>query len=119
MLTIFARAGTHMQTLTETVTAAEARKLILAGEALDGLQVEERLDLSKCKELTELPPGLKVVSLNLSDCTRLVRLPQGLRVRHLNLRGCTGLRALPEGLSCYHLDLQGTHLRSLPAGLRV
>src|SRR5262245_41876893 len=88
-----------MPVLSEWVTAAEAREMILAGEAPADLRVQGRLDLS--------------------NQTRLTQLPSGLRVSTLDLSGCNHLTELPEGLSCYHLDLRGSGIRSLPPDLRV
>jgi hypothetical protein len=108
------------------VTGDEARKLILAGKAPEGLQVRGRLDLTntgavdlprglRCYHLDlrgsgvrALPEGLQVeYKLDLQDCRGLEALPAGLKVGSLVLRGCTALRALPEGLDVYFLDLQG------------
>jgi hypothetical protein len=108
------------------MTSDEARKLILAGEAPDGLHVRSRLDLTnsgaielprglRCYHLElrgsgirALPEGLEVeYKLDLQDCRSLEELPKGLKVGSLVLRGCTALRALPEGLDVYFLDLQG------------
>ena len=79
------------------MTGVEARNLILAGEAPDGLQVRGRLDLTN---------------------TGTIDLPCGLRCYHLELRG-SGIRALPEGLEVeYKLDLQDCRgLEELPEGL--
>jgi hypothetical protein len=142
------------------VTGAEARELILNGEAPDGLRVRGRLELSNtetvelprrlcCYHLVlrgsgirTLPDGLQVeYKLDLQDCRNLEDLPEGLKVGSLVLRGCTALRSLPEGLDVCFLDLQGcarlegwprrarihigrlnaggcARLRALPAGLR-
>lgn len=84
-----------------------------------GLAVRS-LDLSGCVNLRSLPPGLQVTRLNLSGCQSLTRLPSGLRCYELDLRETT-LETLPADLSVeYKLDLSGnTHLRELPAGLKV
>ena len=121
------------------VTGGEARKLILAGEAPEGLQVRGRLDLTntgaidlprglRCYHLElrgsgirALPEGLEVeYKLDLQDCRSLEELPAGLKVGSLVLRGCTALRALPEGLDVYFLDLQGcTRLVGWPQQARI
>jgi hypothetical protein len=127
-------------TLTERcVTGAEARELILAGEAPEGLQVHGRLDLAdtgaidlprglRCYHLElrgsgirALPEGLEVeYKLDLQDCRDLEELPAGLKVGSLVLRGCTALRSLPEGLDVYFLDLQGcTRLAGWPRRARI
>ncbi len=102
------------------IKAEEAKRLILAGKAPDGLHVDGALHLD-CRERRELrlPANLKVRTLNLSGNAGLKELPLGLHVRHLILQGCTGLTHLPRGLHCYELDLRGTALTSLPADLRV
>jgi hypothetical protein len=115
-----------MITAGRCVTGDEARKLILAGEAPEGLRVRGRLDLTntgaidlprglRCYHLElrgsgvrAFPEGLEVeYKLDLQDCRSLEELPEGLKVGSLVLRGCTALRALPEGLDVYFLDLQG------------
>jgi hypothetical protein len=149
-----------MMTAERCVSGDEARKLILAGEAPEGLRVRGRLDLTNTAAVN-LPPGLRCYhldlrgsrvrtlpegleveyKLDLQDCRELVELPEGLKVGSLVLRGCTALRALPEGLDVYFLDVQGctriegwprraqirigrlnasgcARLTSLPAGLR-
>jgi hypothetical protein len=122
-----------------SVTGAEARKLILAGEAPEGLQVRGRLDLTntgaidlprglRCYHLElrgsgirALPEGLQVeYKLDLQDCRALEELPEGLKVGSLVLRGCTALRTLPEGLDIYFLDLQGcARLEGWPRRARI
>jgi hypothetical protein len=107
------------------------------------LQVEFRLDLSRCTELISLPDGLKVGSLILRDCTALDSLPEGLNVCFLDISGCIGLRRWPRRGSVQvgrlsargcmqltllpdwmtriaQLDLAGCdNLTELPAGLQV
>ncbi len=123
-----------MMTVARSVTGDEARKLLLAGKAPEGLHVRGRLDLTgagaidlprglRCYHLDLrgsrvriLPEGLEVeYKLDLQDCRSLEELPEGLKVGSLVLRGCTALRALPEGLDVYFLDLQGcTRLEGWP-----
>ncbi len=115
-----------MITAEPCMTSQEARELILAGEAPEGLHVRGRLDLTNTTEI-ELPRGLRCYhlvlrgsgiralpedldveyKLDLQDCRNLEELPEGLTVGSLVLRGCTALRALPEGLDVCFLDLQG------------
>jgi hypothetical protein len=123
-----------MMTAERCVTGGEARELILAGEAPEGLYVPGRLDLTKTGAI-DLPRGLRCYhlelrgsgiralpesleveyKLDLQDCRSLEELPEGLKVGSLVLRGCTALRALPEGLDVYFLDLQGcTRLEGWP-----
>jgi hypothetical protein len=109
----------------------------------EDLQVEYKLDLEDCKELTALPTGLKVGSLVLRGCTALTALPEGLdvyfldlqgctrlerwprratiRIGRLNASGCTRLTTLPQGLrNLAQLDVSHcTNLRALPEGLQV
>lgn len=60
------------------MTSAEARRLILAGEAPPGLSVRGSLDLYGCTSLTALPEGLSVGgSLYLTDCTALRNVVRG------------------------------------------
>lgn len=121
------------------VSSAEARELILAGEAPKGLQVRGRLDLTnteaidlprglRCYHLDlrgsgirTLPAGLRVeYKLDLQDCRRLEELPKGLKVGSLVLRGCSALRTLPEGLDVYFLDIQGcARLEGWPRRTRI
>jgi hypothetical protein len=115
-----------MITAGQCVTGQEARTVILAGGAPEGLKVRGRLDLTG-KGAIELPRGLRCYHLDLAGsgiralpedleveykldltaCRNLEELPEGLKVGSLVLRGCTALRALPEGLDVYFLDLQG------------
>ncbi len=110
----------------------------------EGLEVEYKLNLQDCRNLEELPQGLKVGSLaaprlhgplrslpegldvyflDLQGCARLVGWPRRARIRigRLNASGCTRLTGLPEGLrSLAQLDVSNCpNLRELPAGLEV
>lgn len=72
------------------------------------LSVAYRLDLSDCRELTDLPSSLRVGldglprgaptsgSLILRNCTSLEFLPDELDVSHLDIRGCTKLIGWPK-----------------------
>jgi hypothetical protein len=84
------------------------------------LQVEYRLDLQDCTELTALPAGLKVGTLVLRGCAALTALPQGLDVQFLDLQGCRRLAAWPEGATVRigSLNLSGcSQLTALPRTL--
>jgi hypothetical protein len=74
--------------------------LSLAGQPLTGLppslQIEYKLNLTDCDQLTALPRGLRVSTLNLTNCRRLTTLPEGLEANFLQLDGCTELRAWPQ-----------------------
>jgi hypothetical protein len=83
---------------TNTISAQEAKKLILAGDAPRGLHVNGHLDLS----------GKGVETL-----------PDDLSVTRLTLNGNNALRTLPSGLSCYELEMQRTQIANIPANLRV
>jgi hypothetical protein len=61
-----------------------------------GLNVEYKLDLTDCDQLTDLPPGLKVSMLVLTNCTRLTRLPERLDASFLQLDGCTAVKEWPD-----------------------
>ena len=53
-------------------TPTKAKKMILAGNAPDNLQVSGGLNLSGCTSLAALPDNLQVSGwLNLSGCTSL------------------------------------------------
>lgn len=65
------------------------------------------LNLSGTK-VRSLPSDLAVISiLRLADCEELTELPTGLTVGTLDLRGCRSLAALPEGLDVWFLDMTG------------
>ena len=98
--------------------------LSLSGQSIDtlpsDLQVEFKLDLTNCSELTALPRNLKVSSLVLTNCTRLTELPPGLQVNFLQLDGCTALREWPETAQVLHgwVRARGcSELRQLPSRL--
>jgi hypothetical protein len=126
---------------TETLTAKEARALILKGKAWTGMRVEgvlsfhndvkelqlpsgleaEVLDLTGCPSANEaLPNGLRCYELNLSQ-TSIRSLPDDLSVDSiLNLSGCEELIELPKGLKVGTLILRGcSALETLPEGLDV
>ena len=87
----------------------------------EGLEVEYKLDLQDCRNLEELPDGLKVGSLVLRGCTALRALPDGLDVYFLDLQGCTRLQGWPRRahIRIGRLNVSGcTCLTGLPAGLR-
>jgi len=73
--------------------------------------VKGDLNLTGCKNLKELPEGLKVYSiLYLNDCTSLEKLPNNLYAKFwLDLSGCTSLTELPPDLKVggHNLILRG------------
>jgi len=76
----------------------------------------ESLDLSGSQSLRKLPEGITVKNrLNVSDCDHLTELPAHLHCHELEARN-TPLTRLLEGLQVdYRLDLSGcTQLRELP-----
>ncbi|MDB6066899.1 MAG: hypothetical protein JWR26_3107 [Pedosphaera sp.] len=77
--------------------------LSLTGQPLTALpsdlEVEYKLDLTDCVELTELPRNLKVSTLILTNCKKLASLPEGLQVNFLQLDGCISLRTWPDSAS--------------------
>lgn len=127
--------------------ALECFELTLAKSSVDtllsGVKIAHRLDLTGCKQLTNLPAGLKTGTLSLKDCTGLTALPEDLNVHFLDLDGCRALETWPESAvvslgrvtarNCVSLrrlpaslgpisslDLSGcTQVDSLPEGLRV
>lgn len=120
------------------LNAAEARQLLLAGEARGPLKFRGRLDLSGQRNL-RLPAGLCGDTLDLSD-TMLTELPENLQVGELiarnlplqsvpaslrvrfrlTLDGCARLQTLPGGLNVGSLNLQDClSLEALPEGLDV
>src|SRR5260221_710751 len=104
-----------------TISAKEAIKLILNGEALSGLHVSGHLDFSKVPfARTSLPENLTAGRITLNGCRSLESLPRGLRCYELSLQEC-GIRELPDDLQVeYRLDLSRCHnLETLPKGLRV
>jgi hypothetical protein len=85
-----------------------------------GLQVSQRIDAQSCRRLEHLLP-LTVERLNLSGCTLLQNLPQGLNVRQLELSGCTRLKELPASVasSVAHLDVSDcTAMTALPGNFK-
>jgi hypothetical protein len=136
--------------------AAEAQELLLRNQGWPGMRITgalrfpedmtalqlppglhtELLDLSSCRELEELPAGLRCFELNLSGtkvrtlpadlavesilrlagCEELAELPVGLTVGSLDLRGCRSLAVLPEKLDVWFLDMTGCwNFRTWPA----
>src|SRR5688572_14245091 len=83
--------------------ADTARKLICAGQAPAGLQVSGKLSFADNRDLSDLPPGLSVGTLDLTNCTRLRALPPDLRVRRLILGGTWNPQHLLGGVRCYEL----------------
>jgi hypothetical protein len=97
-----------MDSLSSFISAAQARELILSGNAPVALNVRDLdkaihgtvLNLSNQVDLNALPEGLTVWGdLNLSGCTSLDELPRGLVIKtSLRLNNCTGLQKLPDDL---------------------
>jgi len=88
------------QPVTELPRRLACYSLSLAGQPIEtlppDLEVEFKLDLTDCHQLTTLPPNLKVSTLVLTNCTHLITLPEGLEVHFLQLDGCTTLREWPD-----------------------
>ncbi len=79
------------------VPADRARKLILEHRAYEGMRVLGHLDLSRQRDLYELPEHLTCESLDISDCVNLTTLPAGLHVTYwIEVAGC-GITGLPSG----------------------
>jgi hypothetical protein len=100
------RTGVLQLGLAETKKAVklpeglQCYSLSLAGQPLaslpPGLQVEFKLDLTGCEQITKLPQSFSVSTLVLTNCVRLTALPECLDVNFLQLDGCTALRGWPE-----------------------
>ncbi len=105
--------------LSQPISAAAAKTLILNGKAPAGLRVSGHLSLRGSPKLTALPADLTVTALDVSECRALTALPPGLQAQRITARGCAALTALPAGLHCYALDLSATAVQSLPADLAV
>ena len=110
--------------LTRLPASLHCYDLDLSGSGLRelpaGIRVDNRLDLSDCRQLERLPDQLQPGSLVLRNCTALQQLPEGLDVSFLDISGCTGLRDWPAtgNISVGRLDASGcTRLRSLPRWL--
>lgn len=115
---LFATASTT-KAESSPLSAQEAKKLILKGDAPRNLQVRGHLNLANCRDLMKLPNGLSATSIDLSGCINLRKLPQDLTVGRLNLNGCSSLRSLPDGLRCFELSAANTRLSTLPATLQI
>jgi hypothetical protein len=83
----------------------------------EDIQVEFKINLANCPNLTRLPINLKVGVLMLRDCTALPHLPEGLDVNYLDISGCTALRRWPTtgSLRFGELKMSGTRLRDMPS----
>lgn len=122
-----------------TLSAAEARKLIMKGNVSGPLNFRGKLDLSGEKSLNHLPEYLSGDTLDISDTSiaelpehlqvgeliarnlPLERVPASLRVQfRLTLDSCARLQHLPAGLTVGALNLQDCpSLERLPEGLDV
>ena len=86
----------------------------------EDLAVEFKIDLSNCRELRELPRGLRVPVLVLRGCTRLMGLPEDMEVDYLDIQDCTALTEWPESarVSIGSVNARNCpQLRSIPASL--
>lgn len=97
----------------------QIESMILNGRAPRGLRVHGHLSFAGNRTLTQLPPDLRVDSLDLSGCVNLTSLPEGLRATRLDCTGCHGLSRLPNGLHCYELTLRETSIAELPPDIQV
>ncbi len=109
-----------MMVTTPSVSAQEARGLILSGAAPRNLVVHDDLDLSGEQRLTALPAGLHVKSLRLNNCYMLESLPRGLQCYEL-VAQAVPLTSLPDDIEVsYRIDLSNCQrLERLPDGLKV
>jgi hypothetical protein len=106
--------------LSNTFTAETAKKLILEGNAPDGMTVTGNLNLSNQKRLRRLPENLTCANLEISGCENLLELPRGLRCQYLSAQN-SRLKSLPADLQVkFRLDLSNSEaLEALPEGLSV
>jgi hypothetical protein len=103
----------------ETVSALEARKLLLAGRGWENMRVSGALDFAN-SNLDWLPDGLHCASLNLSNCIQLQQLPERLETRFLDISGCREILELPESTTISSvLEMAGSGLGGLPNNLQV
>jgi hypothetical protein len=100
-------------------TPEEARALIEAGRAPDGLRVSGPLDLEAAAAPLKLPAGLEAPLLDLSKADWMTELPPGLRVTTLIVDGCANLTALPGDLRAYEVRARGSGLSVVAPGLGV
>jgi len=79
-------------------------------------KITRLLDVSQCRHLARMPPGMILEDLQARDCTALETLPQGMLVSKLDLTGCSALTALPDDLVVFKsLTLRGcSKLTRLP-----
>nr|AXU93596.1 RPP4/RPP5-like protein [Arabidopsis thaliana] len=100
-------------------------KLEKLWEGIQSLGSLERMDLSECENLTEIPDLSKAThleSLILNNCKSLVTLPSTIgnlqSLRHLYMKRCTRLEVLPTDVNLSFLlilDLSGcSSLRTFP-----
>ncbi|MHA3916399.1 hypothetical protein [Halovulum sp. GXIMD14793] len=118
-------AGSRIKTLPDDITIRFRLRLTNCKDLTDlpdGLTIPS-VDLSGCTALQQLPGGMQVTFLKLDDCDALKQLPDNLRIQGgiLSLQNCTGLTRLPDNLGeVAGLDLNGcSGITKLPAGLKV
>ena len=113
---------TRTGTMKPILSRLEARAMILAGDAPDGLSVDGSLDFY-CESMTTLPEDLTVGgNLFLHHCQSLKALPENLSVGgNLHLDGCKAIKELPDNLAVGgYISLCGCKsLTALPEGLTV
>lgn len=80
-----------------TIAPERAKGLILSQQAWDGLRVAGHLNLQGEANLYQLPANLACDSLDISQCKNLTQLPQGLQVSQWIEIAGSGLTALPPG----------------------
>lgn len=102
------------------LSSAEAQKLILAGQAPEGITVRGTVNLAKNTKLRFLPENLTCDTLDIRECPNLKALPEQLVVGNL-LASYTDLQSIPAGVQVkFKLDLEGcTSLTQLPEGFKV
>lgn len=103
------RVSIKCEALATVGSGVRARTLRLEDARIEELPqnvaVDQRLELINCRQLRQLPPGLKVGTLVLHGCSSLTALPAGLDVAFLDVQDCTSLQQIPDGVR-----LQNGHL---------
>lgn len=103
------------------LTPEAAREMLLSGQTpTEDFFVDGILDLSNQRKLTTLPDNFRGAwGLNLTGCKNLTQLPDNLDIKNLNVTDCESLTTLPANLKSYEIQAQHSGLRSLPDGIQV
>ncbi len=105
--------------ITQSISAPEAQKLLLAGRGWDNMRVSGGLSFVGT-QLNYLPDGLSCASLNISGCTELQQLPERLETQFLDISDCSQIHELPESTIIHNvLEMARSGLTGLPKQMRV